>query len=72
MIRIMKLVCASGVLCCGLFAAAVTMTGCSGSASTAEAPKVDGMSAGDYRDKMELEAQKGSMKRARSSAKKAR
>mgnify|MGYP001079321511 CR=1 FL=1 len=67
MSRIVKIVLGSGFVCVSLFA----LTGCSGTTSTNEAPKIEGVSVGDYRDQQEVAAQKASSKRtAKSSAKK--
>ena len=68
--RIVKIALGSGVFLCGALLFALPQTGCSPSSAPQEAPKIDGLPVGDHRDKMELEAQKGSARRAKSSAKK--
>ena len=52
----------------GLFYGLLAVAGCSGSSQETETPKIDGLSPGEYRDKMEIEALKAARTRGRSKA----
>ncbi len=52
----------------GLFYGLLAVAGCSGSSQETAVPKIDGLSPGEYRDKMEIEAQKAARTKGRSRA----
>jgi hypothetical protein len=56
------------VLSSGLFYGLLAMAGCSGSSQETVIEKIDGLSPGEYRDKMEIEAQKAARSGAKSKA----
>jgi len=55
------------LLASGLFGGLLVAAGCSGSSAT-QPPLINGMTPGDYRDKLEEEAQRPTNRRAKSGA----
>jgi hypothetical protein len=52
----------------GLFYGLLALAGCSGSTQETEIPKIGGLSPGEHRDKMEIEALKAARTRGKSRA----